>query len=68
MSLPILSCQEISQEFDSIEMESKDKYLKKGIDDFLIKISDKCKDIKKTKRAFRKVRCCHQDDYQPDGV
>lgn len=56
MSLPILSCQEITQEFDSIEMESKDKYLKKGIDDFLTKISDKCKDIKKTKRAKKRTR------------
>ena len=56
MSLPILSCQEISQEFDSIEMESKDKYLKKGIEDFLTKISDKCRDIKKTKRAKKRTR------------
>lgn len=56
MSLPILSCQEISQELDSITLESKDKYLKKGIEDFLIKISDKCKDIKKTKRAKKRTR------------
>ena len=56
MSLPILSCQEISQELDSITLEFKDKHLKKGIDDFLIKISDKCKDIKKTKRAKKRTR------------
>ncbi len=56
MSLPVLSYQEITEEFDSISKESKDMYLKKGIDDFLIKISDKCKDIKKTKRAKKRTK------------
>ena len=56
MSLPVLSCEEISEEFDSISKESKDMYLKKGIDDFLKKISDICRDIKKTKRAKKRTR------------
>jgi hypothetical protein len=56
MSLPILSCQEISQELDSITLESKDKYLKKGMEDFLTKISVCCQDINKTRRAKKRSR------------
>lgn len=56
MSLPILSCEEISQELDSITLESKDKYLKKGIEDFLTKISLCCQDINKTRRAKKRTR------------
>ena len=56
MSLPVLSCEEISEEFDSISKESKDMYLKKAVDDFLKKISDRCRDIKKTKRAKKRTR------------
>lgn len=56
MSLPILSCEEISQELDSITLESKDKYLKKGMEDFLTKISLCCQDINKTRRAKKRTR------------
>ena len=56
MSLPILSCQEISQELDSITLESKDKYLKKGMEDFLTKISLCCQDINKARRAKKRTR------------
>jgi len=56
MSLPVLSCEEISQEFDSIALESKDKYLKKSMDDFMTKISICCQDINKTKRAKKRSR------------
>jgi len=48
MSLSVLSCEEITQEFNSIAKESKDEYLNKGMESFMEKISMKCDEIKKT--------------------
>lgn len=49
MSLPILSCDEITQEFETITKESKDEYLEQGMEKFMKKISLKCREIKDTR-------------------